>query len=186
MKGLRTTLVSMIVVGLLAGPAVGAARAATDVMTEPAVIVSGTQRLITEGDAVLEPTLDGVDERTREQVEVYVWEMDDARLGGRVTLTSDVDRWLDEAGDDYGIFWGTVSVENEDGSWQGTFVHSDGQTDAYDGELGRFVQLQGSGAYEGWSAILYEYGPNPDASSFDARPLLNGMMFPGDLPPDRQ
>jgi hypothetical protein len=79
-------------------------------MTEPAVIVSGTQRLITEGDAVLEPTLDGVDERTREQVEVYVWEMDDARLGGRVTLTSDVDRWLDEAGDDYGIFWGTVSV----------------------------------------------------------------------------
>jgi hypothetical protein len=159
--------------------------AATDVVAEPAVIVSGTTTMMTEGDSTSDQPLNGRMQASRGRASVFDWELDDPRLSGSATVTQNVDRWLDESDNDYGIFWGTVSIENEDGSWLGTFVHSDGQTDAYDGELGGVLQLRGSGAYEGWSAILYEYGPNPDAVDTTPR-LLNGMMFPGDLPPERE
>jgi hypothetical protein len=43
-----------------------------------------------------------------------------------------------------------------------------------------FMELRGAGGYEGWSAILYETSDWESGVS-----VVNGLVFPGDLPPDR-
>jgi hypothetical protein len=167
----------------------GVPGAATDVVTEPADIVSGTQLTTTIGDPVSDEPLTGMKERSRGRTAVYEWTMDDPRLSGTVTVTRNIDRWwvgrpVDRA-DDMAIFWGSVSVENEDGTWAGTFLDADGGPPFEDhgGRLGGLFQLTGAGAYEGWSAILHSY--KAPYSDYPPKTLLGGMVFPGDLPPDR-
>lgn len=109
--------------------------------------------------------------------------MSDERISGDVTFTAngEVLKSLDaEDGDQY-LHWGTMVIENDGGTWEGTHFAADHL--AQSGVHAPIVmQLVGHGDYEGFSAILYRTvisdPPGHDSS-------VDGMIFPGNLPPDR-
>jgi hypothetical protein len=103
-------------------------------------------------------------------------EMSDTRLSGSVTVTDNADRFV-VAGEIVGdVLWGTVVIENDEGTWTGPLT---GTSDPSAGNMGvTYVELVGAGAYQGLSAILFQ---RETATTID----WNGVIFSGNLPPDR-
>ena len=146
----------------------------------PAALVTGQFLMSDRGEHPFEEDSDvdggavqrGRDSRGRS-------EMSDARLSGDVVLRDNADRWCTRPCSPetmVDVLWGSIEVTNDDGSWLGTSV---GTTDASAGGAGiTYYELVGTGAYEGLSAILFE-PETEDGFSW------NGVIFPGDLPPDR-
>jgi len=105
-------------------------------------------------------------------------EMSDSRLTGAWTASVGIDRYSPDAlGEGLAeTYTGTVSVENIDGTWVGTQFgcSSCGRGTASD----MFhVELVGTGAYEGLSALLYLQNP-----PINDEIVLYGVIFPGDIP----
>ena len=72
--------------------------------------------------------------------------------------------------------WGTVAIENDQGTWTGTLT---GTSDlSAEGRGVTYIELVGAGGYEGLSAVLFE---RETATTLD----WNGVIFSGKLPPDR-
>ncbi len=125
--------------------------------------------------------------RERGELTVGQLQMSDERLSGELTWTREADRFFDPAevltAADVSLInfadvtWGTVSLVNDGGAWEGRQI---GTSDAFaDGASITYIELVGTGGYEGWSAILFEQeGP------IGVVPW-SGVIFPGDLPPDR-
>lgn len=104
--------------------------------------------------------------------------MSDARLSGEAALFDNADRYT--AGEFADILWGSIEIVNERGSWFGRSV---GTTDlSAEGRGITYFELVGSGDYEGLSAVLFQRETEVDG--VPAYPM-NGVIFPGDLPPDR-
>jgi hypothetical protein len=104
-------------------------------------------------------------------------EMSDPRLSGTVTVHDDADRWPE--GD---LVWGTIEIANDGGTWTGTSV---GTTDmTADGGGVTYHELVGSGGYDGLSAVIFEREVW-DTETRTGENFWNGVIFPGDLPPDR-
>ena len=114
--------------------------------------------------------------------------MSDDRLSGNATFA----HWgelLFDAGaaplrESY-LYWGTLLIENDGGAWEGTHFaavhHSQPEI-----QKPIVIQLVGSGGYAGLSAILYSTVVSPPGTAlFDLEESVDGMMFPGNLPPDR-
>ncbi len=106
-------------------------------------------------------------------------DMSDERISGEVTFTHYGDILRDTGkspSPEMYLYWGTMVLENDGGTWEGTHFGVIHNAQASRVEKPPIVmQLVGSGDYEGLSAILYT-GPWDD---------VDGMIFPGDLPPDR-
>ena len=116
-------------------------------------------------------------DRARHRGVVYVdpIEMDDPRLSGAMwqawsldTLPDADGRYLTEQGS---LISGTAEIVNEDGSWVGTLR---GYIDPATRDIHYHAELGGTGAYNGYSALLYAKGP----STMD----VEGFIFPGTLP----
>jgi hypothetical protein len=106
-------------------------------------------------------------------------EMSDSRLTGTLTGTLGIDRYSPNASGD-GIaetFTGTVSVENDGGTWVGTQFGCECRAPSSQGSDMFHMELVGTGAYEGLSALLYLQ--NPRINDEDD---LYGVIFPGDIP----
>ena len=76
---------------------------------------------------------------------------------------------------------GPIVIENDQGTWTGPLT---GTSDlSADGRrASRYIELVGAGAYEGLSAILFEREEGePPNFEWD----WNGVIFSGNLPPDR-
>ena len=121
-------------------------------------------------------------------------EMSDPRLSGDVTENVRTDGFESATlpdvpelntehfrEEDVRIAWGTVRIENETGTWEGTSIAS--STIAGDGPS--MTLLEGTGAYDGLSAILYE-GVTDIGDDGTEVYSIDGMIFPGVLPPDRE
>jgi hypothetical protein len=109
--------------------------------------------------------------------------MSDERISGDVTFTAngEVLKSLDAGDGDQYLYWGTMVIENNGGTWEGTHFAADHL--AQSGVHAPIVmQLVGHGDYEGFSAILYRTVIS-DAPGHDSS--VDGMIFPGNLPPDR-
>ena len=110
-------------------------------------------------------------------------EMSDSRLTGTWTETFGIDRYspIDPDGDDpYGIaetITGTVSVENDGGTWVGTTFGCDCRAPKSQGSDMFHMELVGTGAYEGLSALLYLQNPR-----INEEDVVYGVIFPGDIP----
>ncbi len=180
MKRLRSTVVAVITVGLLTGSAVGVAGRDQD----PGVaVVRGhfVERSLTSHD--LDLPLSGMLQRSRDWDDTGRLVMSDERMSGDITMTYSIDRWASDqvAEGDVALFWGDVRIENDGGAWVGTHVAADGQ--ARDRVfVQKVMQLTGTGGYEGSSAILY-WTSDPLARQLPDS--VDGMIFPGDLPPER-
>jgi hypothetical protein len=103
-------------------------------------------------------------------------EVSDVRLSGSVTVTDNADRFV-VAGEIIGdVLWGTVVIENDQGTWTGPLT---GTSDLSADRAGiTYLELVGAGAYEGLSAIVFQ---RETATTID----WNGVIFSGNLPPDR-
>jgi hypothetical protein len=117
----------------------------------------------------------GIRQRVRERTARS--EMSDARLSGAVKVIDNADRF--SAGPDSllgDVLWGTVAIENDQGTWTGTLTGTSDRSAK--GRGVSYIELVGAGAYEGLSAVLFE---RETAATLD----WNGVIFSGDLPPDR-
>jgi hypothetical protein len=113
-------------------------------------------------------------------------EMSDPRLSGDAVSIDNADRFCDgPCGPDTfraDLLWGTFEIVNDGGSWTGTSV---GTTDlSADGAGIGYFALTGSGGYEGLSAILFQPEIFDQVARRGTFPM-NGVIFPGNLPPDR-
>jgi len=130
-------------------------------------------------------------------------ETNDRRLNGEVTPEWTVENFPDvllpeERGLDANrashyeaggaeLSWGSLRITNDDGSWDGHLVctptlHTNGVDDPC------FIELSGAGGHDGLSALLVTrdrlsaVGYEPRDETYE----LDGLIFPGDLPPDRE
>jgi len=138
---------------------------------EAAALVSGT---FVGSDNDFESSETNDAERTvrqRNRVNTGRSEMNDERLSGDVTLRDNGDFFLSDWED---ILWGTISIVNDEGTWDGRLVGTSDES----GIGSKYYELVGSGAYEGLSAVLFETETS-DGNHW------GGVIFPGELPPDR-
>ena len=183
MRAIRTTTISILALGLLAGSAVGVAAQDDEAAAEPSTPAKVAGTINEEaGDLVQEPTetvVDGVLEVRGVIAEGDRFEMDDPRLTGTVTVAVNVDVHKVSDFVDVVAFALALRLENEAGSWsgQGTGVSHGGggipQEEALN--LDTWV-LTGAGAYEGLSAYLI-VDPTEDP------PTVEGVIVEGDMPP---
>jgi hypothetical protein len=183
MRTIRSTTISILAVGLLAGSAVGVAAQDEEAAAGPSTPAKVTGTLNQEaGDLVQEPTetvVDGVLEVRGVIAEGDRFEMDDARLTGTVTVAVNVDVHKESDFVDVAAFSLALRLENEAGSWsgRGTGVnHGGGGIPPEEAlSLDTWV-LTGAGDYEGLSAYLLVDGTEDTAT-------IEGVIIAGDMPP---
>lgn len=187
MKGLKPALISAVAIGVLAGSAVGAAAQDGDAAAEPATagVVTGTIE-VGGGEYFEIQTKRWDDERGVEELRGRYLDdpiqMDEPRLSGLLRSTVNLDTYGGrELSGEGTVAAGRTELINDDGSWTGTLR---GYRDVYAGpdgfpqrDIHWYVELTGSGAYEGHSALLYVDG-NPSRGFLDVR----GFVLPGVLP----
>ena len=79
---------------------------------------------------------------------------------------------------------GTVRIENDAGTWEGQFVCAPTVgANGFDDPC--LIELTGAGAYQGLSAVLAERDRLTIADGSNETFTLDGLIFAGDLPPDR-
>ena len=183
MRAIKTTTISILALGLLAGSAVGVAAQEEEAATEAGTPAKVAGTINGEaGEVVQEPTetvADGVLEVRGGIVEGDRFEMDDPRVTGTVTLAFNVD--VHKESDFVDVVTGALALrlENEAGSWsgQGTGASHGGggipQEEALN--LDTWV-LTGAGEYEGLTAYLF-VDPTEDP------PAVEGVIVAGDMPP---
>ena len=176
MRAIKTTTISILALGLLAGSTVGVAAQDEEATIEPSTpaIVTGT--MLGDGEPVqdgVETMVDGVSQNRGGLFGGRQFEADDPRLTGVVSMAANGDLRTVE---------GTLAflqsihqrIENEEGSWSGqcdALVIADGRPDPLT------CLFSGEGAYDGLSAYLvFE---NPEQPPFP----YQGLIFEGELPP---
>lgn len=174
MRTLRLSLAGTVTLMLLGGLSVAVVAQDEEVLApDKPHPVSGQ---VTVGDFFQDPDITNEDgTQVRRNGGVYdTIEMDDARLSGTMWQV-----WnRDSIGGplrrgDGEVETGTVELVNEDGSWVGTMrgYASMGPRTHY-----WHIELTGTGAHEGFSALLYAKGPA--GGPWD----VEGFVFPGVLP----
>jgi len=182
-RAIKTTTISILALGLLAGSAVGVAAQDDEAAAEPSTPAKVAGMIDTSGTApVQEPTVTEVDgglEVRGAITEGDQFEMDDPRLTGTVTKVDNVDVH-DVVNDEGVVVAGSLALrlDNGAGSWsgQGTSVGYAGRGIPEEEMLGLDTWvLTGAGAYEGLSAILI-VDPAGD------QPTVEGVIFAGAMP----
>jgi hypothetical protein len=178
MMGSRSIIGTAIAIGLLTGSAVGV-MAQEDAAVSPPREFTGH---IVCGPEVRTGTLESVAaaddsgsalSRTRG----YAWEtsatMSDPRLEGTYYISYDTDEYRGPGGTTT-IGSGTWRIENEEGAWQGSYLHADDP----DYATTVWMPLVGEGDFDGLTA-LWESVYNPSGlCSWDVR----GVIIDGDPP----
>ena len=167
MRTIKTTAISILTVGLLAGSTVGVA-AQDEGDTSPAEVTG--RATFVEGllaDPVMSETPGGI-QAGDGLVTVHIWETDDARLNGEATRT--VNFRFDSSFSN-GIETSVMELVNDGGSWVGDERGYGVPTGG-----GGFSALSGRGGYEGLTAYIVR-GPN-DGEGWD----LEGIIFPSEQP----
>jgi len=166
MRTLKSGLISILVLGLLAGSAVGAAA-----QDEPSVEATEVTGQVTFGQPIAMPdpveTPDGILVREGMAFE-HTWDTSDPRLTGEGTYTVNV------AGvpDCCAIQAEAFELSNDGGSWVG-----DGRSVSPESGRHGFVALSGRDGYEGLTAYAVTEAA-ADGSGWD----ITGMIFPSEMP----
>jgi hypothetical protein len=167
-RAIKTTTISILAVGLLAGSAVGVA--AQDEASMEAAAVTGRATFV-QSEPLVEPefseTPDGVFVGDG-MVVVHIWDTDDPRLDGEATRTVNFRFDTDFTN---GIESEAMVLTNDGGSWVG-----DGRGYNAAGDGSGFVALQGRDGYDGLTAFI-AHGPNTGTYW-----ELEGIIFPAERP----
>ena len=170
MRAIKTTTISILALGLLAGSVVGVA-AQDEQATAEVTSFTGTG---TEGLQVLDEGTFGVNaDGLNDSVGVvYVarFDSDDDRLTGDATITAN---WQFPADPGYLLAARTYELANEEGSWVGQ-SHSLSADDL--GVAVEMAVLEGQDGYEGLTAYVH-FDWNDDFST-----SFSGVIYPGPGP----
>jgi hypothetical protein len=172
-KGPKTTFISILAIGLLAGSAVGVA--AQDEEADPMApsAFSGDA----SGD---EPPEFYTDPETGlEVVVIPTFNMADPRASGTWTEVED-GADVEDGGLNYGAGVSSVRLANDGGAWIGTkrsIGSNDGEGEGSQGSRGVFTELVGEGGYEGLSLFMYE------AADSEGGYVSNAYIIPTDMVP---
>jgi hypothetical protein len=173
---MRLTLVGVVTLALLEGlsGAVAAQEDDAEGMSAGPAPVAGTaieKRLLQLASTSYD------EDRIRHRGAKYedIITLDDARLSGTMWQVWNTDNLPDASGKTFGsignLITGRTEIVNDDGSWMGTMRgYIDKATDNYHFQ----IELTGTDAYEGYSALLYAKG----LGMWD----VEGFIFPGELP----
>jgi hypothetical protein len=101
--------------------------------------------------------------------------MSDPRLEGDVCIEYEED----EGGEDLATYWSSITITNDDGSWQG---HSVGFMDEQ-GAHRHTGWFEGHGAYEDLAFIQQLTEANPEFPSAGGNLDMVGLIYEGELPP---
>ncbi len=153
-------------------PSRGTPSAVVDPCTTPIVPVTG--EIIWGYEQAGTQTFESSQGRhIRDFVYISTLAVDDDRLNGKITGAIDWDTTFDEQGAALaGVNHGTERIENEAGTWEGTFTGI-GWTRIP--EWRAVIDLTGTGAYDGLSARLFT-----ESSMTSAGPV-QGVIYPTDL-----
>lgn len=101
---------------------------------------------------------------------------DDPRVSGTVDATWNTDRWGTDIYDGAMTQWGTATLTNENGTWEGDYAG------AFASPVGDILTRwwRGTGGYEGLTFYMWIAGSEPGVAIFD----VGGIIFPGDPPPN--
>lgn len=138
---------------------------------DQAVHVTGTETVLAVTEAGTRTTANGV-EQMRGLVAATTDTMSDPRVSGSGTIGGDYDRWLQTGA---ATQWGTYRLENDGGSWVGTWAGI-----AYPGAGMAPIEdatawLVGEGGYAGLTYYLHFHG---SGGTYE----IDGMVFPGTPP----
>ena len=168
MRAIKTTTISILAVGLLAGSAVGVAAQEAEATAEVSSFTgTGTEGLEVLAEGTFGVNTDGLNDSVG-VVYVARFDSDDDRLAGDATITAN---W--QFPDDPGYLLGTArtyELANEGGSWVGQ-SHS-----LVADDLGVAVEtavLTGQDGYEGLTAYVH-FDWNDDFTT-----NFSGVIFPG-------
>jgi len=183
MRATKTTVISIIAIGLLAGSSVAVAAQEEEAAAEPSTPAKVTGTINTEtGDLVEEPTETVVDGMLEVRDGAFTgerFEMDDARLSGTGTVAFNVDVHPVNDFEDVVLEVVDFRIDNDDGSWAGRgtmFVHNGAEIPEEEAINLMTLPLTGSGAYEGLSAYLIIDGS-------EDQPIVEGVIYAGEMPP---
>jgi hypothetical protein len=182
-RAIKTSIISILAIGLLAGSAVGvAAQEEEAAAEEPTGTAYFTGTLITEGTVVVEPDeniVDGVLEVRGVVIEDEAIETSDPRMSGSLSraLNANVHKVSDFV--DVVVEAATWRIENEHGSWSGqggALIHGGGGIPRDEATNLDTILLTGEGAYEGLTAyVLADWTEDPVA--------VEGAVLVGELTP---
>ena len=172
MRAVKTTTVSILALGLLAGSAVGITaqdEAATDAVVPTPfswTLDKAQCGLATEGTFEMNDGF-GVSRGFVEAGPDCLLEADDERASGLATTVENIDFYEGEAGDatfvEVNSFW--QQVVNDEGSWSGPGTRASKVTEEpFVFTTTSFATLEGDGAYEGLALILIDTG-TPDGGN---------------------
>jgi len=175
MRRIRSSAITAIAIGLLAGSAVGVA--AQDEVAAP-VEVTGTA---VEGACPGGPSqVDGYVDKTRGYVCRSTWSMSDLRLDGEFTRAWNLDWYLD--GTEMNFGYATGRLETDGGSWlqrPGLRAGMPGEPDLWeDAEL---LVFDGEDAFQGLLAVLFSVSREDGVEVDPAR--LHGYIIEDEYPP---
>ena len=183
-RAIKSSIISILAIGLLAGSVVGVAAQEEEAAAEPGTPtkVAGTidQEAVDLVQPPTETVVGSVSEIRGAIVGGLRFEMDDPRLTGTVTNVANHDRHIKKS-EAINIMPSALGlrIENEAGSWsgQGTGVSHRGATIPQDEAFSLDTYLlTGAGAYEGLSAYLVVDGTEDPVT-------VEGVIFAGGMPP---
>lgn len=135
------------------------------------VHVTGTETVLAVTEAGTRTTAEGV-EHMRGLVATSTDTMSDPRVTGNGTIGGNYDRWLQTGA---ATQWGTYRLENDGGSWEGTWAGiaypGAGMAPAEDAT----AWLVGGGGYAGLTYYLHFHG---SGGTYE----IDGLVFPGTPP----
>jgi hypothetical protein len=176
-RGIRSTAISILAIGLLAGTAVGVTGQESDESTAEPVFFT-VQFIPSDSVRGAEVTTeDGVTKQLGNCWAPIVVDPSDPRLAGDLTVCFDA-HWFGPLEASPSVASGTYRLVNDDGAWQGSIVGAEWR-DPESGETmapgGDGIVLSGEGAYEGLYAAMSFV---PDWSD------IRGFIFEGAPPAD--
>lgn len=189
MNTVRTAFMTIVAVGLLAAATPALAQAPPPLDGNTGVVTGQIIPVLNLEPGTIERTDPIVEDGRRvagiESVRNQVWqhqaELSDPRLAGTMTTTWNWDDF--DTLTDTSVAWGTITIENEHGSWSGTFTGAEYPA----GLMDTHAWMIGSGDYAGLAAFLClqcpSHGP---ALAYDADAThawgASGLVFVGSPP----
>lgn len=108
--------------------------------------------------------------QSRGGVYEWVYEADDPRIDGTYTFTRNRDGGTGRSAAD--LMWGTITIENDGGSWEGPFT---GFAYVLNGEYWvASASLTGSGDYDGLTFYFHASGPDTSGTGY-----AHGIIYEG-------
>jgi hypothetical protein len=181
MRALKPSLAGTVILALLGG--LGGVALAQDEADGPVTVTKVTGEAVSDR-AVTWGTWTAVDGGGQSRGDIFEHEVEwsDPRLPSLMRLHENVNDYFVDEADAAHVWVGSIRLEGESGAWTGAEYGLGDSSPAGVTIEPRMMLLTGEGDYEGLSAVLQRQR-HVVTSTDPSRPVFEGYIFEGDLPP---